>query len=272
MNDGGMVPLRVVYEGKQFDSSHGQRTGTRKLKCWRAPDRARAEVLRRPKGVDHVPCSRARGAWRFCGERSLAGRPPAGEVHRRDVLRGREARDRRARDARLHGNLQGQTGLGPGHGYGVSERLYRDGGTDTARGEEPAQGRHLRRVQQGATAGGSHRRDLCCPAGRNGLHAAHHAAESAGRRTFIGQVVSSDLFYDPTEDPATLWGDLGVLAVEMEAAAIFTIAAMRGVKAGCLLTVSDTIGAEIIRISDDELRSAVDNMMALALDTLYALN
>ena len=53
---------------------------------------------------------------------------------------------------------------------------------------------------------------------------------------------------------------------------IFTIAAMRGVRAGCLLTVSDTIGAEIVRISDDELRNAVDNMMALALDTLNALN
>jgi DeoD family purine-nucleoside phosphorylase len=104
------------------------------------------------------------------------------------------------------------------------------------------------------------------------VHAAHHAAGSAGRRTFVGQVVSSDLFYDPTEDPATLWGDLGVLAVEMEAAAIFTVAAMRGVRAGCLLTVSDTIGEEIVRISDEELRNAVDNMMALALDTLNALN
>src|SRR5918998_1241325 len=72
--------------------------------------------------------------------------------------------------------------------------------------------------------------------------------------------------------PATLWGDLGVLGVEMEAAVIFAIAAMRGVRAGCLLTVSDTIGAEIIRISDEELRNAVDNMMALALDTLNALN
>jgi purine-nucleoside phosphorylase len=69
-----------------------------------------------------------------------------------------------------------------------------------------------------------------------------------------------------------LWGDLGVLAVEMEAAVIFTIAAMRGVRAGCLLTVSDTIGAEIVRISDEELRNAVDNMITLALDTLYALN
>jgi DeoD family purine-nucleoside phosphorylase len=104
------------------------------------------------------------------------------------------------------------------------------------------------------------------------VHAAHHAAESAGRRTFVGQIVTSDLFYDPTDDPARFWGDLGVLAVEMEAAAIFTIAAMHGVRAGCLLTVSDTIGAEIVRISDEQLRNSVDNMMALALDTLNALN
>ena len=104
------------------------------------------------------------------------------------------------------------------------------------------------------------------------VHAAHHAAEGAGRRTSVGPIVSSDLFYDPTEKPAELWGNLGVLAVEMEAAAIFTIAAMRGVRAGCLLTVSDTIGREIVRISDEELRNAVDNMMALALDTLNALN
>ena len=104
------------------------------------------------------------------------------------------------------------------------------------------------------------------------VHAAHHAAENAGRRTFVGPVVSSDLFYDPTEGPAELWGNLGVLAVEMEASAIFTIAAMHGVRAGCLLTVSDTIGAEVVRIGDEELQGAVDNMMALALDTLHALN
>ena len=100
------------------------------------------------------------------------------------------------------------------------------------------------------------------------VHAAYHAAEGAGRRTSVGPIVSSDLFYDPTERPAELWGNLGVLAVEMEAAAIFTIAAMRGVRAGCLLTVSDTIGAEeVVRIGDEELRDAVDNMMALALDS-----
>ncbi len=104
------------------------------------------------------------------------------------------------------------------------------------------------------------------------VHAAYHAGEGAGRRTFVGPIVSSDLFYDPVGAPERVWGNLGVLAVEMEASAIFTIAAMHGVRAGCLLTVSDTIGAELVRISDEELRGAVDNMMELALDTLNALN
>jgi purine-nucleoside phosphorylase len=104
------------------------------------------------------------------------------------------------------------------------------------------------------------------------IHAAHHAAESAGRRAFVGPIVSSDLFYDPEEEPARLWGGLGVLAVEMEAAAVFTLSAMHGVRAGCLLTVSDTIGEEIVRISDEELKNAVDNMVALALEALNTLS
>lgn len=104
------------------------------------------------------------------------------------------------------------------------------------------------------------------------VHAAHHAADDAGRQTFMGPIVSSDLFYDPDEDPRKKWSSLGVLAVEMEAAVIFTIAAMHGVRAGCLLTVSDTIGEEVVRISDENLQNAVDNMMTLALDTLNALD
>ncbi len=105
------------------------------------------------------------------------------------------------------------------------------------------------------------------------VHAAYHAAQkSVGRRTFVGPIVTSDLFYDPEEEPATLWGNLGVLAVEMEAAAIFTVAAMRGIKAGCLLTVSNTIGAEDARVSDEGLQNAVNDMVALALDTLQVLN
>ena len=96
--------------------------------------------------------------------------------------------------------------------------------------------------------------------------------EGGDQTVHVGLIFSSDSFYSSRPELMRRMVDYGVLAVEMEASAIFTIAAMRGVRAGCLLTVSDTIGAEIVRISDDELRNAVDNMMALALDTLNALN
>ena len=105
------------------------------------------------------------------------------------------------------------------------------------------------------------------------VHSAYHAAEESGRRAFLGPIVSADLFYDPEEDPQGLWHSLGVLAVEMEASAIFTLAAMRGARAGCLLTVSDAIGPDKVeRIEDNVLKGAVDDMVVLALETLKALH
>ena len=104
------------------------------------------------------------------------------------------------------------------------------------------------------------------------VHAAYHASESYAARPHLGPIVSSDVFYDPEEDPRELWDGLGVLAVEMESSVLFTIAAMRGMRAGCLLTVSDSIGVEVTRIGDEALRKAVDEMTALALDTLNALD
>src|SRR5437763_317162 len=63
----------------------------------------------------------------------------------------------------------------------------------------------------------------------------------------------------------------GVLAVEMEASALFTVGALRGVQAGCLLTVSDiVVEGEFKRITDDELRGAVDRMTQVALATVTA--
>ena len=66
-------------------------------------------------------------------------------------------------------------------------------------------------------------------------------------------IASSDLFYDPREEAAA-WAERGAVAVEMEAATIFQIAARRGVAAACVLGVSDvpsTNGAR--RMSQDEL-------------------
>jgi uridine phosphorylase len=52
-------------------------------------------------------------------------------------------------------------------------------------------------------------------------------------------VASSDLFYDPREEAAASWVERGAVAVEMEAATIFRVAARRGVAAACVLGVSD---------------------------------
>jgi purine-nucleoside phosphorylase len=57
----------------------------------------------------------------------------------------------------------------------------------------------------------------------------------------------------------------------MEASALFTVAALRGVEAGCLLTVSDiVVDGAFKRISDEELRGAVDRMTRVALATVTA--
>ena len=57
----------------------------------------------------------------------------------------------------------------------------------------------------------------------------------------------------------------------MEAAVLFTLGALRGVATGCLLTVSDVVvEGEFVRISDDEMRAAVDGMTELALRTVTA--
>jgi DeoD family purine-nucleoside phosphorylase len=111
-----------------------------------------------------------------------------------------------------------------------------------------------------------------CPAASWELiHEAVHVAKHSGEPLRVGPIVSSDLFYNPDEGQYERWSKRGVLAVEMEAAALFTLAALRGVHGGCLLTVSDiVVEGEFVRISDDELRAAVDRMTRIALDTATA--
>ena len=67
------------------------------------------------------------------------------------------------------------------------------------------------------------------------------------------------------------WSDRGILAVEMEAAVLFTLGALRKFQAGCMLIVSDVIvEGEFLRISDEDMRKAVDEMTELALHTVTA--
>jgi DeoD family purine-nucleoside phosphorylase len=108
-----------------------------------------------------------------------------------------------------------------------------------------------------------------CPTADWGLvHGAVHAAKEAGQTLHVGPVVSSDVFYNPDDGQYQRWSDRGILAVEMEAAILFTLGALRKVHAGCMLTVSDiVVEGEFQRITDEELRAAVDRMTRIALAT-----
>ena len=100
-------------------------------------------------------------------------------------------------------------------------------------------------------------------------HALFHAAEEVGIPARVGPVASVDVFYNPDADYAQRWRDRGVLAFEMEASALFYLAARAGVQAACLLVVSDVLGDEVTSeesyLSPDELAAAVERMTEVAL-------
>jgi DeoD family purine-nucleoside phosphorylase len=103
------------------------------------------------------------------------------------------------------------------------------------------------------------------------VHEAVHQARHLGKDVRVGPIVSSDVFYQPDEGLAGRWSDRGILAVEMEAAILFTLGALRKIQAGCMLIVSDVVvEGEFVRITDEEMRSAVDQMTELALATVTA--
>jgi DeoD family purine-nucleoside phosphorylase len=90
--------------------------------------------------------------------------------------------------------------------------------------------------------------------------------EDSGR-THRGPVVSTDLFYDRRGRELD-WHAAGVLAVEMETATLFALAALHEVEAAALLTVSDLVLPERVRIGPDALQSAERRMGRTALRAL----
>ena len=103
------------------------------------------------------------------------------------------------------------------------------------------------------------------------IHEAVHVAKKTNEKLRVGPIVSSDVFYNPDQGQYQRWSERGILGVEMEASALFTVGALRGVLTGCLLTVSDiVVEGEFVRVTDDELRAAVDRMTRIALDTATA--
>ena len=89
----------------------------------------------------------------------------------------------------------------------------------------------------------------------------------SGATIHVGPIVTSSLFYDPDLTNVRRWSRLGHLGIEMEAGMLYTIAAVKGVEALAVMTVSDILGAtedERQRISDEQLRQGVDDMIRVA--------
>ena len=84
-------------------------------------------------------------------------------------------------------------------------------------------------------------------------------------KVVVGNVLSSDTFYSDDMDAAAQWKKMNVLAIEMEAAALYMNAARAGKKALCMLTISDHLYKDE-KLSARERQLGFDNMIQIALD------
>jgi DeoD family purine-nucleoside phosphorylase len=94
-------------------------------------------------------------------------------------------------------------------------------------------------------------------------------ARERGATVHVGSIVSAGLFYDPRPGMMQRWKERGHLCVEMEAAMLYTLGAIKQIETMCLATISDLIAPEegkFERISDEELKKGVDRMMEVACD------
>lgn len=97
------------------------------------------------------------------------------------------------------------------------------------------------------------------------LSRATEIAKNMGLRYHVGNLLSSDTFYDDDSERTVKWAKMGVLAVEMEAAALYMNAARAGKNALAICTVSDSLVTGEATTSE-ERQSSFTDMMSLALD------
>jgi len=101
------------------------------------------------------------------------------------------------------------------------------------------------------------------------LCAAVQAAEACGERVKVGNLYSSDNFYDDGESLIE-WKKMGVLATEMESAALYMNAARAGKNALAICTVSDCPFKGTLTTSE-ERQNSFTKMMEIALETARSL-
>ena len=97
------------------------------------------------------------------------------------------------------------------------------------------------------------------------LKKAVDVAEEKGIPVKVGNILSSDIFYNDDDSVNEKWRRMGVLAVEMEAAALYMNAARAGKKALCILTISDHLFKEQ-SLDARERETSFTQMMEIALE------
>lgn len=97
------------------------------------------------------------------------------------------------------------------------------------------------------------------------VSAAVNAAKNKKINTVVGNILSSDTFYCADKTANEKWMNMGILAVEMEAAALYMNAAQAKKKALCLLTISDSLITGESLSAEDRQTSFTD-MMEIALE------
>ena len=97
------------------------------------------------------------------------------------------------------------------------------------------------------------------------LRKATDCADNMKISTSVGNIVSSDVFYNDNNDVNESWKKMGVLAVDMETAALYDNANRAGKKALSILTVSDHLFRDEHLLAE-ERSTSVDNMIKLALE------
>ena len=99
------------------------------------------------------------------------------------------------------------------------------------------------------------------------LRAAANKAEAMGINYKVGNLLSSDVFYGDYGEAWRSWQKMGVLAVEMEAAALYMNAARSGNEALCICTISDSL-VHGTACSAEQRQTSFTNMMEIAFDII----
>lgn len=107
--------------------------------------------------------------------------------------------------------------------------------------------------------------DYAPTANFNLLNKAYTVAKSMGIEPKVGNILTADSFYNDDEEVWKLWAKYGVLAIEMETSALYTIAAKYGVNALTILTVSDSLITNELT-SAEERQNTFKQMVEIALE------